>query len=86
MEAVLAQAGISMAVQEQKAQEKLDGAHDAAEHVRDRRAEQGQNHDHDHGNQHQDQSVFDEALALVIFEGKHGRCPFMNKLKKDLRI
>jgi hypothetical protein len=50
----------------------LDVSDDVREDVTDRRAKQGQDDDNDDGHEDQDQGVFDEALTLVVFEGKHG--------------
>jgi hypothetical protein len=57
----------------------LDTVDDVAEDVADGRAEERQDHDNDDRDQNQDQGIFYEALALIIFEGKHGECPFVKR-------
>lgn len=54
----------------------LDVAENVREDVRDRRPQEGEDHDNHNRHQHEDEGVFDEALAFVIFESKHGGIPF----------
>ena len=55
-------------VQEAKATKPdlLDGAHDRAEDVADRRTKQGENYDHDNGDQHKNQRVLHKSLSFFL--------------------
>jgi hypothetical protein len=62
---------LNPAVEPKRVPETLYGGNDLAEHVADGGTKDGQNDDDHNGNQHKDESIFHQALALLLHLPEH---------------